>query len=171
MKKTERMDKMTLVGEQCRVLKLPAFLEGLHKQEGVPQQAERPFLDRIADLLDAEIQSRQIKRCARLFKESGIRDLLPSVDRIVYEPDRGLNRHEIEDLADCRWITHEPPLNVTVTGMAGTGKTWLMKALGKKAIQRGFSTSYWRAADLIDRLRQARQDGEPVQFRNRLNSK
>ena len=171
MKKTERMDKMTLVGEQCRVLKLPAFLEGLHKQEGGPQQAERPFLDRIADLLDAEIQSRQIKRCARLFKESGIRDLLPSVDRIVYEPDRGLNRHEIEDLADCRWITHEPPLNVTVTGMAGTGKTWLMKALGKEAIQRGFSTSYWRAADLIDRLRQARQDGEPVQFRNRLNSK
>lgn len=53
MKKTERMDKMTLVGEQCRVLKLPAFLEGLHKQEGVPQQAERPFLDRIADLLEA----------------------------------------------------------------------------------------------------------------------
>ena len=54
---------------------------------------------------------------------------------------------------------------------AGTGKTWLAKALGKQAINAGLSTVYWHAATLIDRIKQARSDNEPIQFRNRLNAK
>ena len=96
---------------------------------------------------------------------------MPDVSRITYESDRGLKQSLVKELSLCRWIAKEQGLNVIITGMAGTGKTWLAKALGKEAINAGLPTVYWRAATLIDRIKQARSDNEPIQFRNRLNAK
>ena len=55
--------------------------------------------------------------------------------------------------------------------MTGTGKTWLVKALGKAALQAGFKVFYIRTPQLIERLRIARRDNELGQYRMRLNSK
>ena len=122
-------------------------------------------------MLQAESKSRREKRLNKLFKESGIKDVMPDVSRITYESDRGLKQSLVKELSLCRWIAKEQGLNVIITGMAGTGKTWLAKALGKEAINAGLPTVYWRAATLIDRIKQARSDNEPIQFRNRLNAK
>ena len=122
-------------------------------------------------MLQAEIESRHEKRQNKLFKESGIKDVMPDVARITYESDRGLKKSLVNELSLCHWIDQAQGLNVIITGMAGTGKTWLAKALGKQAINAGLSTVYWHAATLIDRIKQARSDNEPIQFRNRLNAK
>ena len=62
-------------------------------------------------------------------------------------------------------------LNVIVTGMAGTGKTWLIKSLAKAALAQSVKVLYIRAPQLIERFRQARKEGEPAQYRNRINAK
>ena len=55
--------------------------------------------------------------------------------------------------------------------MAGTGKTWLIKSLAKAALSQSVKVLYIRAPLLIERFRQARKEGEPAQYRNRINAK
>jgi len=155
----------------CRELKLPGFFKAFQTQAGEPKFAEMAFPLRLVHMLQAERNARFEKRCARCLKESGIADAMPSLDRLTFEPARGLNRSLVSELALCEWVTCESPLNVIITGPSGTGKTYLAKALGKAVASRGLSVLYIRAAQLIERLQQARRDGEPGQLRHRLNSK
>ena len=159
------------IAQYCKNVKIPgAFAEYL-RQEADPAFLEAPFSRRLHLMLKAEDTSRQDKRQAKLLKESGIKDVMPDISRITFESDRGLKKALVEELALCNWIDRERGLNVIITGMAGTGKTWLAKALGKQAIGKGLPTVYYRAATLIDRIRNARMQNEAIQFRNRLNSK
>ena len=48
--------------------------------------------------------------------------------------------------------------------MAGTGKTWLVKSLGKAALEHGYRVLYMRAPQLVEKLRLAQQDIEPAKF-------
>ena len=164
-------DLQLKIGQFCKDVKIPGFFQEFQKQEADPAFCQEPFSRRLYLMLQAEIESRHEKRQNKLFKESGIKDVMPDVARITYESDRGLKKSLVNELSLCHWIDQEQGLNVIITGMAGTGKTWLAKALGKQAINAGLSTVYWHAATLIDRIKQARSDNEPIQFRNRLNAK
>lgn len=159
------------LGELCRKLKLPGVYQAYQAQQQDPSFSDMPFPLRLEQMLQAELDGRFTKRCARLLKESGIADTMPSVDRLTFEPSRGLSQSLISELALCEWITADPPLNVIITGPSGTGKTTLAKALGKVAAAKGLSVLYLRHAQLIERLQLARKNGEPGQLRHRLNSK
>ncbi len=157
------------IGKLCHDLKIPALFENLQKQLQDPDYLDIPFGRRLLEMLQAEKESRYSKRIKRLMKDSEINDAMPSLERLTYEPSRGLDRDQVEDLAECVWITQDHPLNVIITGMAGTGKTWLAKSLAKQAVYKNLPTKYWRAPQLIERLIDARKHGEPAQFRNRMN--
>lgn len=168
---TRDEDLQFKIGQFCKDIKIPGFFQEFEKQEADPAFSQESFPLRLYLMLQAESKSRREKRLNKLFKESGIKDVMPDVSRITYESDRGLKQSLVKELSLCRWIAKEQGLNVIITGLAGTGKTWLAKALGKEAINAGLPTVYWRAATLIDRIKQARSYNEPIQFRNRLNAK
>lgn len=168
----EQTQITTAIAAMCHELKLPSFFQAYMDQMKDPAFAEMAFPDRLHPMLKAEVVSRSEKRLARNYKESGINDALPSLDRMIYDNDRGLRKALIDDLATCNWMRLENgPLNILVTGMAGTGKTWLVKSLGKAALEHGYRVLYMRAPQLVEKLRLARQDNEPAKLRNRLNSK
>ena len=155
----------------CHDLKIPAFFQAYVEQNKSPEFADKAYSDRLLPMLLAERQSRAAKRIARNTKESGINDALPDLSRITYESSRGLKKSQVDELARCDWLRQDRALNTIVTGMTGTGKTWLVKALGKAALQAGFKVFYIRTPQLIERLRIARRDNEMGQYRMRLNSK
>ncbi len=162
---------MTAIAALCRELKIPALFENLQKQLDDPTYQSLSFLRRLEEMLQAEKNSRHEKRIKRLMKESEINDTMPCLERLTYEPSRGLDRDQVESLADCVWITQEHPLNVIITGMAGTGKTWLAKSLARQAVQKSIPTRYWRTPQLIEQIITARKEGTPAQFRDRTNSR
>ncbi len=155
----------------CHDLKIPAFFQAYVEQNKSPEFADKAFSDRLLPMLLAERQSRAAKRIARNTKESGINDALPDLSRITYESSRGLKKSQVDELARCDWLRQDRALNTIVTGMTGTGKTWLAKSLAREAVQKSIPTRYWRAPQLIEQLTEARKEGTPAQFRDRTNSR
>ena len=162
---------MSAIAEACHQLRLPAFFEELVRQEQEPALAAQGTLMRLEAALQSELGSRKDKRLQRMLKESCINDVMASIDKITFESSRGLNEGLVKDLAECNWLEVEPHLNVIITGKTGCGKSWLAKALGKEAIKHGFSTWYWRTAQLCERMNKERADNQSAQFRSRLQNR
>lgn len=81
--------------------------------------------------------------------------LTPGVEAV--EEAIHLAKSVIRQLATCRWV--EEHQNVVVTGMTGTGKTYVACALAQQACRKGFRAVYRRATRLTDELTLAHADG------------
>lgn len=157
------------VASLCHELKIPAFLQACQEQLKDPRATEQDFLHRLLPILQAEVDSRKDKRLKRNYKESGIHDELCDLSRMTYDSARGLDKAVINELATCDWLQQSVLLNVIVIGLSGTGKTWLIKSLGKQALAHGFKVLYMRGSELIEGLCMARKDNQIAKFRSKFN--
>ncbi len=137
-------------------LRLPAFRDGLQEQLNNPQYAALTFEERLALLVDLEHTSRHQRQIERRIKVAGF--ALPAcVEDLDLSPSRGLDRRFILELAQSIWISTR--LNAIVTGPTGSGKTFLVSALGLSACRSGYSVRYFRTSRLLYQLAQSHLDG------------
>jgi len=127
------------------------------------QQLEKPntygdlsFLERFGMLLDQEKIYRENKKVSRLLKSAKFK-IKADVEDIDYSHPRGLVKNTIVELMNLSWINNKQ--NILITGPTGCGKTYIACAIGQYACLRGFSTSYYRASRLFEKLIIAHGDG------------
>ena len=152
--------------DKLRALRLDAFAAAWAEQHKNPELAQLAFDERLGLLVDAECLARENKRLGRLLKEAKLRLSQASIEDIDYPARRELDKAVVRQLASCRWV-HDHQ-NVIVTGMTGTGKTFVACALAQQACRRGFSATYRRASRLFDELALARADGSYVRLLAKL---
>ena len=70
----------------------------------------------------------------------------------------GVDERQIRELATGRWIAHGQ--NLLLLGPPGVGKTHLAIALGREAIQSGYSTLFVTAPSLVSHLAKAHAEGK-----------
>lgn len=142
--------------EKLLQLRLPAFRSGLQEQASNPQYAELSFEERLLLLVEQECTRRADSRLKRRLKEADFpfRATVPDLD---FDPDRGLDRRQVLELAHSTWI--DQALNILVLGATGTGKTFVSSALGHAACQAGYSVRYVRTSRLLLSLERAHKDG------------
>src|ERR1700757_644084 len=81
----------------------------------------------------------------------------PNIEDIDFASRRGLDRRNTLQLAQGAWLkAHE---NFIITGLTGTGKTWLACAFGRQAARLDHSVLYLRMPRLFEDLAMARLDG------------
>lgn len=152
--------------DKLRALRLDAFAAEWAEQHKNPELTKLTFDERLGLLVDAECLARENKRLGRLLKEAKLRLSQASIEDIDYPARRELDKAVVRQLASCRWV-HEHQ-NVIVTGMTGTGKTFVACALAQQACRKGFSATYRRASRLFDELALARADGSYVRLLTKL---
>ena len=105
------------------------------------------FLDRF---LDEELASREERRIRTSLRLSGLPtgQTLANFD-FSFQPS--IERGRIETLATGAWIRAKE--TVLMQGPPGVGKTHLAVALGVRAIESGFSVSFYRLEELIAAMR------------------
>lgn len=108
-------------------------------------------------LVDAEWTHRDNKRMGRSLKEAKLRFSQATIEAVDYPARRELDKATIRQLASCHWIKEHQA--VLVTGMTGTGKSFLACALAHQACRKGFRVLYRRAPRFFDELKLARADG------------
>lgn len=142
---------------QLRALRLDGMVHALHDQASGTAAAGLGFEERLAMLVQREIDWRDGKRLARLLKAARLKVSSACIEDIDWRASRGLDRALIAALAGGDWLRHGH--NVLITGATGVGKTWLACALAQQAARSGFSVLYMRAPRLLEELRVAHGDG------------
>jgi len=143
--------------DQLRGLRLDGMVHALADQATSASAGELAFDDRLAMLVQREIDWRDAKRLTRLLKAAKLKLASACLEDIDWRASRGLDRGLVTALAGGDWLRHGH--NVLITGATGVGKTWLACALAQQAARSGFTVLYLRAPRLLEELRVAHGDG------------
>ena len=143
--------------DRLKSLRLDAFTAAWLRQQQDPGLATLGFDERLALLVDAECLARENKRIDTALREAKLRLSHACVEAIDYPARRELDKAVVRQLATCRWV-HEHH-NVIITGMTGTGKTYLACALAQQACRQGSRALYRRVPRLFEELSLAHADG------------
>lgn len=143
--------------DQLRSLRLDGLIQALTDQTTIPAVATMTFQERLALLVQREVDWRDGKRLTRLLKAAKLKSSSACVEDIDWRASRGLDRNLVNQLTSSDWLRHAQ--NVLITGSTGVGKTWLACALAQQAARSGFTVLYVRAPRLLEELRVAHGDG------------
>jgi DNA replication protein DnaC len=136
------------------------------EQQKQPKMAELSFDERLGLLVDAEWLHRENRKVTRALREAKLRLAQACMENIDYSARRELDKAVVRQLASCRWI--EEHQAVLITGMTGTGKSYLACALAHQACRKGHRAVYRRAPRFFDELKLARADGTYARLLARL---
>jgi DNA replication protein DnaC len=143
--------------DQLRSLRLDGMIAALHDDASRAAAEALPFEQRLALLVQRELDWRDAKRVTRLLKSAKLKVSGACIEDIDWRSGRGLDRSLVTALAEGDWIRHGR--NVLITGATGCGKTWLGCALAQQAARLGFTVLYTRATRLLQELQVAHGDG------------
>jgi DNA replication protein DnaC len=136
---------------QLRELKLVGMASAVEEQLSSNASTALCFEERLALMVDREVNHRGDKRRAALLKKAGLKYAQACIEDVDGRAGRGFERSAMMSLALSRWVEDGTP--ILVTGPTGSGKSWLACALAQYACRRGHSALYLRTPRLAEELR------------------
>ena len=150
---------------QMNRLKLSGMARSWQALNETRRAHELSLVEGMEILLQAEQQQRENRRFERLHKNARFR-YRASLEELIFEPSRGLDKALISNLATGAYL--EKGESVLVSGCAGTGKSFLISALGAQACAQGYSVAYFNMQKLMVKTRMARIEGTILKFFEKL---
>ena len=145
-----------------RSLRLSGMAETLEARLVQAQADKTAPADFLSGLVNDELVRRQDRLLARRIKDAAFRDLDKTLDNFDFDFNKKMDRRLIFELATGRFIDqHEDAMFL---GPPGTGKSHLVQAIGRAAINQGHKVAYREAHVLIEQLADATLDGERKEF-------
>ncbi len=152
--------------EQLHALKLGALAAAWTEQQQQADMTALAFDERFALLVDAEWRARENKRLARALQEAKLKLSQACLEAIDYPARRELDKALIRQLGSCRWVAEHQA--VLISGMTGTGKSFVACALAHQACRKGYRALYRRASRLFHELTLAHADGTYIRLLGKL---
>lgn len=156
---------MNEITNQLKSLRLPSMAQCWESLVETHRQADISVEDGLQVLLQAERDGRLANRNTRLIKDAHFR-YQASIHESLFDSSRGIDKAKILALSSCEYIRRGVP--VTITGAAGTGKSWLASALGYQACLSGFKTSYFGLQKLFEKIDMCRIDSTLPKFFDKM---
>ena len=154
--------------DQLKELKLQGMADSLQEQLMQVSISSMSFEERLALLVDREINWRNDKKLVRLLKNAHLRYPQAAIEDLDTRAGRGVDRKEIMSLVLGDWVTTGQ--TIFITGPTGAGKSWLGCALAQYACRRGHTVYYQRVPRLIEDLKIRHGNGTFVSIRSAPSS-
>ena len=103
-----------------------------------------------------ELRSREERTAKRRLKEARFPDI-KTLEQLEWDALKGVSRQKILELASCEYVSKAQDI-IIFAGPIGTGKTHVAISLGVEAARRRFKVAFFRAADLVRTLTEARDE-------------
>lgn len=129
------------------------------------QGGEIHFLEALDELLELERSYRQEQAAIKRVMRSKIRKGA-SLEEYDLTLKRGLSKAELRNLAELEWLEQGKPL--ILIGPTGIGKTFVARALGLLACEKGKSTLFMSVTDFLEHQAIARGTNTYLKLRDRL---
>ena len=148
-------------------LKLPGMAACWTSLEETHQLDKVSLRDGMQLMLQHERDTRQANRIARLIKNAGFRQKA-TIEELEMDTTRGLSAADVTEQATGGYI-RDGRFSIVI-GPTGTGKTFLLCALGERACRQGYKTLYFTMNTLIDQLRLVHLEGRETNFFRKLSA-
>lgn len=145
----ETLDKMTQMRLQGMYYAFKTSLESLHKESMTIDQF-------VSWLIISEWDDRRNRNIQRALRQASFRHKA-SVEEIDFSIERGLDRNQVQRLAELGFVAEHKDL--FITGSTGTGKSYLASALGHQACLKGYKVLYSNTSRLMGALKAAKAKG------------
>jgi DNA replication protein DnaC len=152
--------------EKLYELRLGAMALAFQEQHKDAKMSSLVFEERFAMLVEAEHMARDNRRIKTLLKDAQLRIEGACLEDVDVSAQRGIDKGMLRQLQSCAWVDQHH--NVLITGMTGTGKSYLACALGQAACRRGLRVIYRRVPRLFDELALAKADGTYIKLLRKL---
>lgn len=150
----------------CRALKMPGVLRSLDELVRDADANGAGALDVLEAALSTEVASREASAVRLRIQEARFPRAL-ALEDFDFTTDCGLEKNRIHQLASGAFVKDKK--NIVLVGPVGTGKTHIATALGLDAARRRHRVSWFRAADLVRTLIEAKTAHELGRLERRLN--
>jgi DNA replication protein DnaC len=154
-----------LVRGQARVLKMPGLGRAFEPLGRQAREEKWSFEDYLHEVLSAEEASRSESAVRHRIHDARFPEI-KTLDRFDFKAADGVDAGQVADLARGEWIRKAH--NVIFAGPIGTGKTHLAIALAVEAARQRRRVGFWRAAELVRSLVEARDARELGRLQRRL---
>jgi DNA replication protein DnaC len=144
-----------VITDYTKALKLPAVAA---EYQGLVRQAREggwDYEDFLRELLEVELRSREQRTAKRRLKEARFPDV-KTLEQLDWEALNGISKRKIMELATCEFLSEAR--DCIIAGPVGTGKTHVAISIGVEAARRRFRVAFYRAADLVRTLTEARDE-------------
>lgn len=146
---------------ELRQLKLKEMLQTYQQILSMPQQEQPGIHQFMAQLSEAEIQSRLHNRTELYLRMSKLRyDAV--LEQVYCTSDRNLSKESIEVISDCGFVKRAE--NILITGATGCGKSYLACAIGRQACAFGFKTLYFSMSKFLEKITLCKLEGTLLKF-------
>lgn len=165
MPRTNAAAREAVISEYLKALKLPAFAA---EYRGLVRQASDggwDYEDFLRELLEMELRSREERTAKRRLKEARFPDV-KTLDQLDWEALNGISRQKVMELASCEFLTEAR--DCIIAGPVGTGKTHVAISIGVEAARRRYRVAFFRAAELVRTLTEARDERTLTLLHRRL---
>jgi DNA replication protein DnaC len=116
------------------------------------------FEEKVGMLVDREWSDRDNRRLARRLKEAKLGAGRASLEDVLVDPARGIEKSTLRELATpCRWARAKQ--NVVIIGATGVGKSFVGAALAQAACRHGMRALFVRVPRLVEEMAVARVAG------------
>jgi DNA replication protein DnaC len=142
--------------EQLQALKLTGMANRYQAMLALPSHQQEDAHTLLALLCQAEIEYKNHYKTERLLKNSKLR-YHAVLEEVICSQERGLSREMLLRLSDELLIKKGE--NVLITGLTGTGKSYLACALGRNACLLGYKVLYLAVNKFLEAITQTKLDG------------
>jgi DNA replication protein DnaC len=142
--------------EKLYSLKLHGMAQAFEQQLANADSASLGFEERFGMLVESQWLWKENRALKTRLRFAALK-MPASVEGINLRHPRQLDRSQLRSLSTCDWVRQHQ--NVTISGPAGIGKTYLCCALLETACRQGFSARYFSAAKFFRQLAMAYADG------------
>jgi len=154
------MNKDALIKHYCKELRF-----GKNIYESYSKIDATDFGDFLAQLLEMEIEHRELTRKNRNLKSAGF-DVIKTFEGYEFKDIQIPNAISIEELKSGTFMDRLE--NLILYGPVGTGKSHMATAIGVAACSRGKKVKFYRTVALVNRLGEAKEKGELQRFMKQL---
>jgi len=137
-------------------LKLTSMAKAVRELMDTAPGQQLSFDEKLGIVVDREWTDRDNRRLSRRIKEAKL-STRASLDNVLCDPERGVDKATIRGLANCQWVKSKH--NVAVIGKTGVGKTYVATALADSACRMGYRSIFFRVPRLLEELALARASG------------
>jgi DNA replication protein DnaC len=147
------MLEIATIGQQCKVLHLPAVAAQCTQLAEQAVRERRTHLGYLEALLQAELEEREQRLIARRLHEARL-PRMKTLDEFDFVRNHKVSAQQIHELAEGGYIGRAEP--IIFIGDSGTGKTHLLTGLAVAACRQKRRVRFATAAAMINELVEAK---------------